>query len=306
MPNFVNLLSCHCFKKFNKISFLGESRLEKDIVKSESYIFFQKDPSSSIQYVKVENLNVILHQEAGTASVDQNFILLYDLQGVSLKPTQVSYRPTQVYFDCLKFLNKQEIQQFPLLVIPNKNIQAAAWKFTRKQPQINKIYARNISIRMIDNLPISNSSEIILDNEGNGMSEDSFTKKFEDTYFKIYEVVSKIDSSSSISLSLEVYKSLSSLKNIIELVAGINLVKLSVFIKSYDYDKNQEDHIFLTKILKTCKTLKNFKFNGYRFNNLSDPKKVEAKKLIDHYFVQEELISYTPIDVWDVADFETS
>lgn len=109
----------------------------------------------------------------------------------------------------------------------------------------------------------------------------STSDKFEQTHFKIYEVISKINKSTDISLSLEIYKSISSLKNIIELVAGINLIKLSVFIKSYEYDKNQEDHIFLTKLLKTCKTLKNFKFNGYRFNKLDSAKLVAAKKLID-------------------------
>mmetsp|Transcript_23828 Transcript_23828/g.26452 ORF Transcript_23828/g.26452 Transcript_23828/m.26452 type:complete len:223 (+) Transcript_23828:209-877(+) len=219
-------------------------------------------------------------------------------------PCKVEHKPTELYFDCLKFLNKQDELRFPLLIIPNHNIQSAAWKFTRKQPQINKIYADKISIRMIDNLPISSSSQIILnENKKNGVSRESFTSKFEDTYFKIYEVVSKINNSTSISLSLEVYKSLSSLKNIIELVAGINLKKLSVFIKSYEYDKNQDDHIFLTKILKSCKSLEDFKFNGYRFNHLNVEKLVSAKKLIDHYYVQEDLISYTPIDVWDIADF---
>ena len=252
MEEFVKLVKSHCLKRFQKVSFLGESRLEKDIVKKDSFIFFQEDPSSAVQYIKVENLNIILHQETETAKVDQNFILLYDLQGIMFKPCQVDFRPTEVYFDCFKFLNKQEIVKFPLLIIPNHNIKSAAWKFTRKQPQINRINAQNISIRMIDNLPISNSSTIILEEDSkNNMSTDSFTSKFEDTYFKIYEVVSKINSSTNISISLEVYKSLNSLKNIIELVAGINLKKFSVFIKSYDYDKNQEDHIFLSKILKT-------------------------------------------------------
>ena len=191
------------------------------------------------------------------------------------------------------------------MIIPNHNINSAAWKFTRKQPQINKIYADKISIRMIDNLPISSSSSLILTEEKENIANrKSFSCKFEDTYFKIYEVVSKIQKNTSISLSLEVYKSLKSLKNIIELVAGINLNRLSVFIKSYDYDKNQDDHIFLSKILKNCKSLENFKFNGYRFNHLNEEKLVAAKKLIDHYYIQEDLISYTPLDVFDIADFE--
>ena len=86
MEDIVKLLGSYCLKKFQKVSFLGESRLEKDIVKKHSYIFFQKDPSSSIQYVKVENLNVLLHQEADTAKVDQNFILLFDAQGIMFNP----------------------------------------------------------------------------------------------------------------------------------------------------------------------------------------------------------------------------
>jgi hypothetical protein len=75
--------------------------------------------------------------------------------------------------------------------------------------------------------------------------------EYEETYFRIYEVVSKIGKDKHIELSLEVYKSLGVFRNIVELVAGINLKSLNVFIKSYEYNKNQEDHIFLTKLLKS-------------------------------------------------------
>lgn len=87
------------------------------------------------------------------------------------------------------------------------------------------------------------------------------------------------------------------------MAAGINLKSLNVFIKSFDYDKNQADHTFLTGVLKTCKTLENLKFNGLRFNKLNEDKKIKAKKLIDQYFIEETLIDYKPSDVWDIADF---
>lgn len=289
------------------MSFLGESRLEKDIVKDLSYIFYQKDPSSPIQYVKVENLNIIFDQDSDTIQSDQNFVLLYSVQGIMFNPLKIEYKPTNMYFDCLKFLNNQEVTSYPLIVIPIHNIQKAAWKFTKKHPQINKVYAEELSIRAIDNLPISSCSSLILTPmlDTRRVEEISLELKnrYEETSFKIYEAVSKISPGTSISLSLEIYKSISSLKNIIELVASINLIKLSIYIKSYEYDKNQEDHIFLTKLLKTCKTLRSFKFNGYRFNNLDEGKLVKAKKLIDQYYIEESLMNYAPSDVWDIADF---
>ena len=76
-----------------------------------------------------------------------------------------------------------------------------------------------------------------------------------------------------------------------------------MFIKSFDYTKHKDDHHFLTGVLKSCKTLENFKFNGLRFNKLNEDKKIKAKKLIDQYFIEESMMNYRPSDVWDIADF---
>ena len=222
-------------------------------------------------------------------------------------PIKYESKSSWMYFEWLKYLNKLDSLQFPLIIIPNHNIQKAYWKFTSKHPQINKIYAKKLNIRITDNLPISQCSTFILSSSSEVKSpsiiSSEINSKFEQTYFKIYEAISKINRSTEISLSLEIYQSVSSLKNIIELVAGINLTKLSLFIKSFEYDKNQEDHNFIKYILDNWQTLKNFKFNFYRFNNLCKNKVAKAKKLIDQYFIEESLMNYSPTDVWDLADF---
>lgn len=56
------LLSHKILKRFKKVSFLGESRHEKDVIKSQSFLFFQSTPSSSIQHVQVSSLSMILSQ----------------------------------------------------------------------------------------------------------------------------------------------------------------------------------------------------------------------------------------------------
>jgi len=300
-------LSHSIHRRFERISFHGESRTEKEVIKKKSYIFYQKDPASPIQYLKVENLGVIFSQDPDSTILDSNFILLYGAQGIILNTLEAENKPTSIYYECLKFLNDLENVKHPLIIIPNHNIWRAAWKFDKKQSIIHKIYGENLQIRMSDNLPISKSSTFILPPISNqshsGYPISAQSAKCEETYFKIYQVMSKINSTTNICLSLEVYKSISCFKNIVELVSGINLTKLTIFIKSYEYDKNQEDHIFLTKLLKSCKTLQNFKFNGYRFNNLNETKLVAAKKLIDQYYVEESLIDYSPLDVWDIGDF---
>jgi hypothetical protein len=57
-----SLLSHKILKRFKKVSFLGESRHEKDVIKTQSYLFFQSSPSSPIQHVQVSSLTMILSQ----------------------------------------------------------------------------------------------------------------------------------------------------------------------------------------------------------------------------------------------------
>jgi hypothetical protein len=306
-----SLLSHKILKRFKKVSFLGESRHEKDVIKSQSYLFFQSSPSSPIQHVQVSSLTMILSQNLSSWVTTPNFILLYSLQGMMFSPINVEFKPIETYFSWLKFLNDQENLEYPLIIVPNHNIKKSAWKFNRKQPLIPKIYGETLSIRMTDNLPISKWDTFILEDNSATLAvsasppqpENSRVGEYEETYFRIYEVVSKIGKDKHIELSLEVYKSLGVFRNIVELVAGINLKSLNVFIKSYEYNKNQEDHIFLTKLLKSWKSLQNFKFNGYRFHHLTESKLIAAKKLIDQFYIEESMINYTPSDVWDIADF---
>lgn len=210
IENLVSLMDSRCLPKFQKVSFLGESRLEKDIVKPSSYIFYQKDPSSQINFIKVFNLNVILDQDNESVVTDSNFILLYKFQGILFNTDKVSYKSDGLYYECLKFLNSIDIVSYPIIIIPNHGIYKSSWKFTRKQPQITKIYAEKLTIRITDNLPISQCSTFILPSSSEVKSlnlvPSALSSKFEETYFKIYEVISKIHKSTEISLSLEIYQ----------------------------------------------------------------------------------------------------
>ena len=203
-------------RKIQKISFAGESRHDKDIFKKKSYIFYQKDPSSTIKFIKVENLSLILHQDPENIIIDSNFMLINNLQGIMFTPLKYDCKSSWMYFEWLKYLNKAETLIFPLIVIPNQNINKASWKFTSKNPHINKIYAKKLNIRISDNLPIFLWSTLILtpnnESKGTNIVSSELASKFDKTCFKIYDVISKINKNTEISLSLEIYQSISSLK----------------------------------------------------------------------------------------------
>ena len=180
IENCVRLMESRCLKKFQKISFLGESRLEKDIVKHSSYIFYQKDPSSQIKFIKVSDLNIIFDLDVSSVATHEDFFVLYKFQGMLFNTDKVDYKSDSLYFECLKFLNLIDIQSFPIIIIPNHNINKACWKFAKRirvgtvidqslssdqavqtsieNIQINQIYADKLHIRITDNMPIFHNS----------------------------------------------------------------------------------------------------------------------------------------------------